>query len=209
MIKNTRPPGERDPLAFVASPLITPARLQGEDLQEVFRIRPEWTRLGELAGDDVNAEDNVFVVRVGDKHPLQIKLNPWSAAILFEITRFTGSVTTNTNGRADDPKSKWYAKLTRSDAKDNTPVTRIIVAAGAGEQVVPGEDREDMHPESLSKRGGRTTASKDAREKAMRHARTAADKHAPAEFDVDGYMANLSQLVAEHDRILGVVVEDY
>lgn len=188
---------------FSASPLITPERLE-RDLAEALGVTPQWAEWFALADPDALPGESMAVVRLGDKHPNQYNLPAVSAAILFELTRFGNSLTTNTNGEDDDPLARYYPKLTYAGAaKDNTPVSRIIKAASPREAILASHDPRDLHPDALGRRGAGKPR-KESREVALRHAESGARKHAGDEATVKAYVANLDALFAYHDDLFGI-----
>ncbi len=188
---------------FSTSPLITPERLE-RDLAEALSVTPQWAEWFALADPDALPAESMAVVRLGDKHPNQYFLPACSVAVLFEMTRFGNSVTTNTNSEDDDPSARYYPKLTYAGAtKDNTPVSRIIMAASPREAILASHDPRDLHPDALGRRGA-GKPSKESREVALRHAERCARKHADDEATVMAYLANLDALFAYHDRLFGI-----
>lgn len=194
---------------FASAPLITPERAECGDLKTIFARRPGWAALGELACGGLPPEDDVFVVRVGDKWPADFFLSAMSTIVLFEATRFPGfGVTTNLNGRPNSPAAMPYLKLTCGDG-DNITVSRIVMDAGPHQLVRLGEDRRDQRPHELSKGAGRTPASKTARNVLLGYAEEAALRYGLDLGTVAAYLNNLKALLAYHDDKLGLVEERY
>lgn len=146
-----------------------------------------------------------MVVRVGDKHPDQYSLTAVSLAILFELTRFGNSVTTNTNGKAGSKSAQHYLKLTfRHAPKDNMPVSRIIAGAGPHQAVATNNEfPRNLHPDGLTTVGAGKPA-KNARAVAMGHAERRARDQLCAEAEVRAYLDNLGALFAFHDELFAI-----
>lgn len=183
---------------FVVSPLMTPERLLA-DRRGAFSIAPDWAKGGAIIAPDLPLEDDAFVVRVGAIKPVVMTLHVPSAGILFELTRFGNSITTNRNSSSRDPAGRIYPKLTFADHPEDTmPVSRIVLAAGPHQSVRMGEDTGDLRPSLLSLQGaGKPT--KDAREVAIRHSVALAQR---AAADVHAYERNLHALFLLHDELL-------
>jgi hypothetical protein len=191
--------------SFASSPLITPERLT-QDPAEALGCTPPWTLVCGLAGPETLPAEAVAVVRVGDKHPDQYFMPAVSLAIIFELTRFGNSVTTNTNKKAGSEVALYYLKITfRGASEDNMPVSRIITGAGPRQAVLaPPELPHNLHPDGLTIQGaGKPT--KEARATAMRHADRCAKDYGCTDAEVASYRANLRELFSFHDELFGIV----
>jgi hypothetical protein len=194
--------------AFAASPLITPERLE-RNLAETLRLTPLWARWFTLADEEDEPSGSVGVARLGKKHPREHFMLAVSYAILFELTRYGGSVTTSSNGKVDDPRTLFYLKITFPGAPhDNMPVARITMAAPPHVEVyATSDDPRDLRPDALGTRGaGRPT--KDARDTALGHAKRYAEEYLKEDASaVAAYMANLAALFIYHDDLFGIIID--
>lgn len=196
---------QQQPSDFASSPLITPERLDAS-LVEALGAAPAWAIWYALADDEASPSESMAVVRLGDKHPNQYPLPAVSLAILFEITRYGNSATTNTNSQEDDEDARYYPKVTyRGATKDDTTVGRLIMAALPRQRIIPAKDgMRTLHPASLGREPDRK-ATKDARAIAMHHCERVAREHRASDGEVQAYLDNLRALFAYHDVQLAVV----
>lgn len=192
------------PSAFASSPLITPERL-ARSVPEALALAPPWVIVHELADPELGPSEFKAAVRVGDKHPDEYSLASVSLAILFEVTRYGNSVTTNTNKRAGSKAAIIYLKIIYAGAsKDNTPVSRLIMDARPHQAVrTNAEQPRELHPDGLTEEGAGKPR-KDARANAMKHAEARAREHGCGEAEVKAYLDNLNALFAYHDGLFGI-----
>jgi hypothetical protein len=203
--------------AFISSPPITPARLQTEaDLFEKF-AHPKWARFAGPVRDDLSLAETPCCLIVGTKREIAFLISGISLAILFEVTRYGNSVTTNTTGKRDEPEASWSLKVTFSRSKTST-LRRLVCGAGSGTAVMrqgalrsqaasPAEVRgmlEDHRLENFyAESAGRP--SKAARAVAISEACKAAKRSGVKETTIDAYAENLRNLFEFHDQTYGLI----
>lgn len=98
---------------FQSSAVITRKRLH-DDHHEALSIAPRWAKLGGLVRDedDMETADNVGAELVGKKYSRIDKLPPVGQAVVYELTRYGGNVTTQVNRPKGAVSSR--IKLTKS-----------------------------------------------------------------------------------------------
>ena len=194
---------EPTPSTFAHSPLITPERLK-DNHDDALLPAPPWAIVSTSADREAPIDDAAMSVQIEGKHPGSYTFSALSLAVLFELTRFGNSITTNTNKRRGSHEAAYYLKITfRGAAKDNMPVSRIIAGAGPHQIVrTPHDLPRGLHSAGLAVDGG-GKPTKHAREVAMRHAERCARAHADAD-NVQAYLDNLKALFAYHDKLLRI-----
>jgi hypothetical protein len=181
---------------FQNSPLITPTRLD-EDVTSALRLRPDWATTFAIVNENETAGESAQLATVlhassqSDDKP--ISLTATQAAILFELTRFGGSVDT------DNANEKAYPKLLGRKREDNVTVRRIWADADANEDIALAAGNESQRHEHRvgeapvhSRGSGR--AHKNARQVVLDDALARAVESAAPVFSVATYMANLGAL---------------
>ncbi len=160
--------------------------------------------------DDMETADNVGAELVGKKYSRIDKLPPVGQAVVYELTRYGGNVTTQVNRPKGAVSSR--IKLTKSRSLPHGALpsgiypNRLFANAKAGEAMYVGEDRSD-HRSTAYRKGKARSQTRNARADAMLHAETCARRFLAGDL-VTAYLHNLHDLFDLFDELEGIKKPD-
>jgi hypothetical protein len=185
---------------FETSPFITPAAIKA-DPETALVIMPKWAAfVARLRDLEPLAPSHAFLLHIrshrsGKTHAKPKSLTALQIAILFELTRYGGSILEDGDGHGNH-----YWKLTGMKNKQGVVIARIWEDAGPGERVFtnPITSRIDQTPGSLVTEGD-LSAKKNGRVTAIQEAEARAKwKLKSNEAGIKAYLSNLTALLAAY-----------